>query len=413
MIDRWMLLLFWGSVAITFYTQLGYPLLMRCFARLFGRPARELPPLADSELPSVSLVISAFNEEVVLEDKLRNALEIDYPRDRLEIVVASDGSRDRTVEIAQQFVPLGIRLLAYPVNRGKSTTLTEAVGTVRGDVLLLCDANVMFRRDALRLLVERLRDPAVGAVTGDVRLDSGQADFGEGESLYYRIERRLQLDESALGSIIGVDGGMYVLRRELFPGIPSSTLNDDFLLSMRVLRAGYRVLYEPRAVATETATMHAEDEFRRRIRVAAGAAQILRRGEFPPPWQPFNFFCWVSHKLLRLIAPVFLVTALISNVWLLPHGWLYVLALITQGLLYGVAWLAWWRPGVRSRRWARIPFYFVFSHVAIARGMLRGFLFQQSGAWQRTARVVTPAGGDQPAGQTQPETPSSASPDRS
>ncbi|MFM8224099.1 MAG: glycosyltransferase family 2 protein, partial [Planctomycetaceae bacterium] len=299
MIDRWMLWLFWGSVVITVYTQLGYPLLMRCLARAFGRTARPLPPLSDSELPSVSLVISAFNEEVVLDDKLRNALEIDYPRDLLEIVVASDGSRDRTVEIAQSFVPLGIRLLAYPENRGKATTLTEAVATVRGDVLLLCDANVMFRPDALRLLVERLRDPAVGAVTGDVRLDSGQADFGEGESLYYRIERGLQLDESALGSIIGVDGGMYVLRRELFPGIPATTLNDDFLLSMRVLRAGFRVLYEPRAVATETATMHAEDEFRRRIRVAAGAAQILRRGEFPPPWQPLNFFCWVSHKLLR------------------------------------------------------------------------------------------------------------------
>ncbi|MFM8583018.1 MAG: glycosyltransferase family 2 protein, partial [Planctomycetaceae bacterium] len=250
MIDRWMLWLFWGSVVITVYTQLGYPLLMRCLARAFGRTARPLPPLSDSELPSVSLVISAFNEEVVLDDKLRNALEIDYPRDLLEIVVASDGSRDRTVEIAQSFVPLGIRLLAYPENRGKATTLTEAVATVRGDVLLLCDANVMFRPDALRLLVERLRDPAVGAVTGDVRLDSGQADFGEGESLYYRIERGLQLDESALGSIIGVDGGMYVLRRELFPGIPATTLNDDFLLSMRVLRAGFRVLYEPRAVAT-------------------------------------------------------------------------------------------------------------------------------------------------------------------
>jgi len=383
--------LFWVCSGVIVMAQLGYPLLLRLWAKLAATPDAPRAPRPDVELPSVSLVIAACNEEVVLEEKLGNSLQIDYPREKLEVILASDGSRDRTVEIARRYVDRGIRLLDFPVNRGKATTLNEAIGQTRGELLFLCDANVMFRPEALRILVERLRDPAVGAATGDVRLLSSQSEFGEGESLYYRIERQLQRDESAVGSTIGVDGGMYLIRRQLVQPLPADTILDDFVNSMRVLKQGYRVIYEPRAVALENGTELAADEFRRRTRMAAGAAQTLKRGEFPPPWQPRNFGMWFGHKFLRWISPACLVLALLTNLWLARGGLFFRATLAIQLLFHGVALLAWWSPKLRGAGWARIPYYFCLSHLALGRGLLRGLFLRQSGAWKRTTRqALTP-----------------------
>ncbi|RPI75882.1 MAG: glycosyltransferase family 2 protein, partial [Planctomycetaceae bacterium] len=358
-----------------------------------GRGTPPSQPGQTESLPLVTLIVPAFNEEVVLEAKLKNSLEIDYPRERLEILVASDGSRDQTNEIASRFADQGVRLLAFEENRGKASAMNDAVREARGELLCLCDANVMFRPDALRILVEKLRDPAVGAATGDVRLLSADSEFGEGESLYYRIERRIQEYESALGSTMGVDGGMYVIRKELYRALPRDTVLDDFKTSMNVVKANRRLIYEPSAVAIENGTPLSSDEFRRRVRVAAGAAQSVKRGDFPPPWHPFNFFAWFSHKFLRWTGPIWLVVLLATTIALWNEGWIYRVALGCQLLVYGLTLIAWVWPALRTSRVAGVAFYFTLSHLAIAWGTIKGLFLMQSGTWKRTARTPIPGSG--------------------
>lgn len=387
--------LFWIAAAVVVYSQLGYVVVLWLLTGLVGRMRKRFDSRRgdDASLPTVTLIVPAYNEEVVLEAKLQNSLEIDYPRDRLEILVASDGSRDRTNEIAARFADRGVRLLAFEENRGKASAMNDAVQQARGELLCLCDANVMFRPDALRILVDTLADPEVGAATGDVRLLSGDSEFGEGESLYYRIERRIQEFESALGSTMGVDGGMYLIRRELYRQLPRDTVLDDFKTSMNVVKAGKRLIYEPAAIAIENGTPLSSDEFRRRVRVAAGAAQSVKRGDFPLPWQAFNFFAWISHKLFRWTGPFWLVTLLVATLALWNEGWIYRVALGCQILVYGLALVAWFWPALRTSRVAGVAFYFTLSHLAIAWGTFKGLFLMQSGTWKRTAR--TPIAGSQ------------------
>ncbi|MCY2966884.1 MAG: glycosyltransferase family 2 protein [Planctomycetota bacterium] len=354
--------------------------------------------VAGDNLPTVTLIIPAYNESAVLDEKLKNSLKIDYPAGRLEILVASDGSTDQTNEIARRYADRGIRLLDFPINRGKSSTLNEAVAKSTGEILCLCDANVMFQSDALKILVSHLNDPTVGAVTGDVRLQNEISDFNAGESLYYRIERQIQIFESALGSTICVDGGMYVVRRELFLPLPADTLLDDFKTSMNVINAGQRLLYDQTAIATESGTPSAEDEFRRRVRLAAGAAQSVLRRDFPSPTRVFPFFSWVSHKFVRWVSPCWLVLLLVSNLFLWNEDWVFRIVLFGQLAFYASSIVAWLIPATRTVRPLRVGFYFVLSQVAMLRGVIQGLFLKQSGVWRRTARAPSPSRGSETPG---------------
>lgn len=376
-------ILFWVSVAVLVYAQVGYPLL----ARLAALCVRRRTPVPSGAKPRVSVIIPAYNEQRCLRAKLENTQDLEYPSDRLEIVVASDGSTDATVDIARSFEPR-IRLLEFPARRGKASVLNDAARVATGEVLCLCDANVMFHPDALAKLVARLQDPRVGAASGDVQLISDESDFGEGEKLYYRIERRLQLDESKLGSMMGVDGGMYVVRRELFQTLPHDTILDDFVTTMRVIQQGKRVVYEPTAVATENGTPTAREEFQRRVRVSAGAAQVVKRGECPPLSRPVELWQLLSHKLVRWSGPLFLVTLLISSLCLLKAGRVYQIALAAQVLAYGLALASAFSLKLRKTGPGGVAFYFAMSHVAMGFGLSKGFLNLQDVAWTRTARSV-------------------------
>lgn len=381
---NWWIASFWFAFLALIYVQIGYPLLMALLAWLPGRLKA-----VDNEMPTVTLIIPAFNEEIVAEAKIKNALQIDYPKDRLEIIFASDASSDRTIEIAGEFEAQGVRLLTFSERRGKPSVVNDAVAISKGEILLLCDANVMFRPDALRRLVERLADPEVGAVTGDVRLDSHEANFGQGESLYYKIERMIQLGESRVGSIMSVDGGMYVIRRNLFYALPPDALNEDFTNTMRVIQQGKRVVYEPAAVATENATPTARQEFRRRARVTAGAIGSLKRGERPPLRRPIECWQFVSHKLLRWVGPLFLAITLISSANLWNHGVVYKVAVLGQVVLYGVALVATFSIGFRETGFGGVTFYFVMSHVAIAWGLIKGFMQMPRVTWTKPDRSIS------------------------
>lgn len=369
------------TLALLFYSYLGYLGVIVLLARLSGRR-----PASGVARPRVSLLVPAHNEAAVMRAKLENSLALDYPADLCEVIVASDGSSDDTVALARTYAGQRVQVLDGHPRRGKAAVLNDAVAASRGEVLVFCDANVLFEPDAVSRLVARLADPRVGAVSGDVRLASHESNFEFGETLYYRLERRLQQAESGLGALIGVDGGMYALRRELFRPLPEDTILDDFVNTMAALRAGARVEYEPWAVARENGTPTARIEFARRVRVTAGMIQVIKRGQLP--WgRPLAMWQFASHKLLRLVDPLLLLTLLAGTAWLSRvDPWARGL-LAVQLVCYALAGIAAVVIPFRRTRWGGIPFYFVLGHAAILVGSWKGLWNRQRVTWQVTPRA--------------------------
>lgn len=392
-----------GSLALLFYEHIGYPLLSLLLAPKAESPRKgTAPPHESNALPSITLIVPAHNEAAVIGDKLLNVMQLEYPESQLEVIVASDGSKDGTNEIVRDFLAshpsLNVRLLAFEERRGKASVLNDAVTSAAHDILCLCDANVMFQPLALKKLVMALLQPNVGAATGCVVLASEDANFGAGEDTYYSLERRLQSAESRLGSLMGVDGGMYVIHKNLFTTIPSDTILDDFVTSMQVVRAGRRVVYVPDAIANENGTPTGSLEFRRRVRISAGAAQVLMRGDYPRLSQGLYFWQFASHKLARWFGPIWLISLFASNLALVGMvdgepliGYWLMGSLAAQLLVYLLALASTFSMRLRGTRLGAISFYFVMSHVAIAIGFVKGLLQWQAVTWQPTERVTSTA----------------------
>jgi cellulose synthase/poly-beta-1,6-N-acetylglucosamine synthase-like glycosyltransferase len=361
------ILLFWISTGFAVYVYIGYPMLLWGLQSLL-RSAPGKQPIE----PSVSLLVAAYNEAAVIADKIRNSLALDYPAGKLEVVVASDGSKDATAEIVRAFCESKtcaggegsgrVRLLNFENNRGKMAVLNDAVRELRGDIVAFSDASSMLATDSVRVLVQSFNDPRVGAASGVYRLlKKDQAHLGAQEDLYWKYETFLKVQEAKLGAFTGAHGSLYAIRRALYPFPSVNTINDDFTIPMRILERGHRVAYEPAAVAYEEA--HEMEGFSRRVRITAGNIEQLReiKGLLWPP-RPFVLFCLLSHKTGRLLVPVFMLVALAANIALrgqFPYNWL----LLGQALFYGLAALgamASLKPKV-----LRLPYYFCMINSAL------------------------------------------------
>ncbi len=371
--------LFWFSFGTLVYIYVGYPLLAYALARLFGRE-----PKQRDITPTASLLIPAYNEEAHIEDKLHNSLVLDYPKERLEIVVASDGSTDRTNAIVESFRARGVKLLAMRGNLGKSTMLGRTVPLLHGDIVVFSDTSSELEPDALRQLVRNFADPRVGCVSGLYRLKSTNDLRGEGEGLYWKYETFLKNQESRLHSILGAHGAFYGIRRALFQHLSESSINDDYLIPMRIVDQGFRAVYEPRAVCWERELASVDGEFARRRRIAAGNCQqiVELRRMFNPLRYGWVSLCFFSHKLLRTIAPLFMVMVLISSVWL-PRPWA-VLLLGLQGLFYVSAMVGFqFQRRGRLIKWLSVPLYFCLGNLAMLAGLLRFCFSRDRLSWER------------------------------
>lgn len=345
--------LFWISVAFPLYVYIAFPLVLWLLQAFVRRAPRQ-----QAVEPSVSLLIAAYNEAAVIADKVRNSLALDYPAEKLEIVVASDGSRDATAQIVRSFEATSggrVRLLDFPQNRGKMSALNDAVRELRGDIVAFTDATSMLAPDSLRILVQSFSDPHVGAASGVYRLlKKDRAQHGQQEDIYWKYETFLKVQEARLGAFTGAHGSLYAIRRTLYPFPAANTINDDFTIPMRILARGYRVAYEPAAVACEEA--HEMEGFSRRVRITAGNIEQLReiRNLLWPP-RPLVLFCLLSHKTARLLVPLFMVTALALNIALrgqFPYNYL----LVAQLAFYGLAALG--RAVDLKPHVLRLPYYF-------------------------------------------------------
>lgn len=375
-------LLFWICTVIIVYVYAGYPALLA----VAGATRRAFSPRDPTTWPEVTLIVSAYNEAGVIHEKLANTLALDYPVDRLEILVVSDCSDDGTDALVEAVDDPRVRLVRLQQRSGKSAGLNAAVAQARGEILVFTDANAMFDRDALRHLVRPFSAPGVGVVTGEQRYRPGGGDAGDREGAYWRYELMLKRLESRAGSLVGGDGAIMALRKVLYTPLEPSDLSD-FLLPLRAVAAGYTNVYEPRARCYEDATGDAAKELARKVRIVnrAWRATMKCKPLLNPLLHGWFAIALLSHKVLRWLAGVFMMGALIGNLALAPGSWFYAATLATQLAFYGAAALAWRAPEATAARWMTLPYYFCLVNYASLKGILENYLGETYTTWS-TAR---------------------------
>ncbi|MHB1296694.1 MAG: glycosyltransferase family 2 protein [Anaerolineae bacterium] len=374
--------LFWLAAAGLAYTWLGYPLLIAGLARLRPRPVRR------AEItPDVTLLVAAYNEAGYIEAKIANVLALDYPADRLELLVVTDGSTDATPALVAACAARDprVRLLHEPARRGKTAALARALPYVRGEIVAFSDANCLFEPATLRRLVRPLADPQVVATSGRKRLRAAGGAVDQGDNLYWRYEGFLKACESAVGSVMGVPGEIWAVRRAAYQAPEPDCLLDDFVASLRLVARGGRVVYDPEAIATEDASPSLAAEWQRRVRVAAGGWQaFFRLPEMLTRPGPLATWQYLSHRMARwMLAPLLLGVLALANL-ALPAEPFYLGTLALQGGFYLLA-AAGWLLAARGRRGGLLtaPFYVALLHAAALAGGLRYLRGRQTVLWDK------------------------------
>jgi biofilm PGA synthesis N-glycosyltransferase PgaC len=374
---------FAGAVGLVAYTFAGYPALVATLARVRPRLV-----LADRSIrPSVSLIVVAYNEEDVIGDRLRNCLDLDYPSERVELIVIADGSDDRTAEIAAGFD--GVKVLHEPARRGKLHAMNRAATAATGDVLIFSDANNSYGRDALRELVAPFADPTVGVVSGRKAIDDGTGrPLDQAEGLYWRYESRLKEWETRSGSVTAVAGEIIAFRREAFPDVPIGTVLDDLAQAMLAAADGWRIAYAPAALSLEVASATTGDEAIRRARIVSGRSQALAR--FLPRVarrNPGYAFRLISHKGLRPLVPWALLAAAISSLASARHRRWARAAVAAETAFYGAA-VAGHLDERRGRRTRvlYLPYWFCRMNLATLAGLGEFASGRSDPVWVRVRR---------------------------
>jgi cellulose synthase/poly-beta-1,6-N-acetylglucosamine synthase-like glycosyltransferase len=374
------------------YTYAVYPVILKLIDIFVPRP--EFKKTGD--LPPVSLIIAAHNEEKVIRGRIENCLSLDYPRDRLEVIIASDGSDDGTNDIVRSYAGGGIRLLDYSRRRGKVNALNDAVKECRHSILVFSDANTMFKRDAVKNLVRHFGDPRVGCVCGGLQfININDGKTGALEGVYWRYETTLKKLAGRRGYLLGANGGIFALRKELYQPCPSNTIVEDFVIAMRVLQQGFRVIYDPFASALEETSQRFIQEKKRRVRIGAGDYQaITLLWPMLNPFRGFSAFAFWSHKVVRWMAPFLMIAAFVTNLLLLASP-LYRSIFVLQSLFYGGAFAGQILSRTRYNvKFLGLCYYFVSMNYALLLGFFQFIRGIKTAAWERTERQDGPGASD-------------------
>jgi cellulose synthase/poly-beta-1,6-N-acetylglucosamine synthase-like glycosyltransferase len=324
-------LIFFFSLFMILYVYLGYPLTAFFISLLTHRKVRK-----DRYEPYVTILIAAYNEESVIEQTLKNKLALDYPGEKLEIIIISDGSTDRTDAIVKGYEKAGARLIRQEPRAGKTSGLNRAAPLAAGEVLIFSDANSQYDKNAIRKLIENFNDPGVGYVTGKmIYTNPDGSTVGDGCSAYMKYENFLRKIETMLGSVVGVDGGIDAVRKELYRPMNPDQL-PDFVLPLKVVEQGYRAVFEPEAILKEPSLKTAQDEYKMRVRVSLRALWALWDMRSLLTCSPSCLFSWQlwSHKILRYLSFIFLIAAFLSNLFLLNENVFYKTVFLAQCFAY-------------------------------------------------------------------------------
>ena len=391
-------ILFWLALFLVFYTPLGYGILLYTLVKLKEltvKPVkRQLPP--DKLLPDVTLFITAFNEEDVVDEKMRNCLKLDYPEDKLHIVWTTDGSNDSTNERLKAWPQATVHF--QPLRQGKTAAMTRGMTLVDTPLVVFTDANTMLNREAIREIVLAFEDPGVGCVAGEKRIAVQEKDGAAagGEGIYWKYESTLKALDARLYSAVGAAGELFAIRRELFTVMEPDTLLDDFILSLRIAMQGYKIAYCTRAYAIESGSADMGEEQKRKVRIAAGGLQSIWR--LRELLNPFRYgvlsFQYISHRVLRWsVAPVLLFALLPLNVAILLMGgspiW-YGTILALQVLFYILAMGGYYLSARQIKnKLLFIPYYFLFMNINVMKGVNYLRKMKGTGAWEKAQRTKT------------------------
>ena len=392
------IVLFWVSLMLVFYTYLGYGILLMVLLKVKKLFFRSPEPDFDQEyIPSVTLLVAAYNEEQDIAQKIQNSLSLDYPADKLRFLFVTDGSNDRTSEIVAEHSE--VELLHQPERKGKIAAVARAMAFVKSEITIFTDANTMLNPQAIRNLVRHYQNPQIGAVAGEKRIMSPDNDAaaGAGEGFYWKYESTLKKWDSELYSVVGAAGELFSIRTSLYEHVPADTVIEDFYMTLRIAQKGYRVLYEPEAFALETPSANSREELKRKIRIAAGGIQAIVR--LKALLNPFKYgllsFQYISHRVLRwTLTPMALLVVLICNIILALQGlFFYQVLLLGQLLFYSLALLGYWLESKKIKLKAFfVPYYFFMMNYAVYVGFFRYIRGSQSVLWERAKRQTASEG---------------------
>jgi biofilm PGA synthesis N-glycosyltransferase PgaC len=388
---RTLLVIFWLGMLTVGYTYVGYGMIIYILSKL-KRRSSPVTIQTDSELPVVTLLVAAYNEEAYILDKIHNTLALDYPKNKLKLFFVTDGSNDRTPEIIRNFPE--IEVFHSPERRGKIHAVNRVMKHVSTPIVVFCDANTALNPEALKLIVRHYQDPTVGGVAGEKRILSKDKDnaSGSGEGLYWKYESFLKKKDAEVYSIVGAAGELFSIRTELFEEPAENMLIEDFYLSLRIAANGYRFAYEPDAFASETASASVGEEWKRKVRISAGGFQAMYKLSYL--LNPFRYgiltFQYVSHRVLRwTLAPLFLPLILISSLYLAIQGiGFYQMMFVAQVAFYLLAALGY---ALRDRKIGIkgffVPYYFVVMNLSVYAGLVRLLRGRQSVVWEKAKRA--------------------------
>ena len=373
-------IVFWLSVVALFYTYAGYPLLLALVSALKPRKVRR----GEFE-PTVTIIITAYNEERDLAAKIENTLALDYPRKLMEVIVASDCSSDRTDEIAREFAARGVKLHRQSARLGKTAAQNAAVEQANGEIILFSDATSLYQPDAVRAIMPSFADATVGCVAGRLEyVDGSDSRIGRGARSYWSYETFLKRHESRVGSLIGASGCLYAVRRSAYVPLYHEACSD-FIIATKMVEQGLRAVYEPNALCTEETNRQSEKELKMRVRIIAQTFTDLwrHRALLNPVRSGFYGVQLLSHKVMRYLVPFFLMGLFVSSAVLAPGSLFFRLMFAAQIACYACPALAWMldRVGIRSRLLA-FPQYFMLANLASLIGCYKFLRGQRYASWE-------------------------------
>jgi biofilm PGA synthesis N-glycosyltransferase PgaC len=353
----------------------------------------EKQSLSVNSLPSITLLVSAYNEERHITEKINNSLGLDYPKDKIQFLFVTDGSMDNTPEIVSRYKQ--IQLMHQPQRQGKIMAVQRAMSEVTGEIVVFTDTNSLLNKEALKNIVRHFVNEKVGVVSGEKRILYRKADeaAGAGEGFYWKYESKLKKWDDELYSVMGAAGELFAIRTDLYEPVPKDSLIEDFYMSFKIVEKGYKIAYEPNAYAMEEPSASVKEELKRKVRIAAGGIQsIVRLKEL---LNPFKYgvitFQYISHRVLRwTLAPLALPVIFFFNIMLWDHGLLYQAILVNQIFFYISALLGFFLEKKKIRlKLLFIPYYFCMMNYAVYAGFMRYIRGSQSVLWEKAARRTT------------------------
>ena len=390
--------LFWFSLWLVFYSYVLYPCLLLFLSACtqivsdikFVLRGSERRPVGNGceepeALPTVAVIISAFNEEDVIEARIDNLANLDYPRERVTFFIGSDGSSDGTADILLASTVENLEPLVFEQNRGKASVLNDLAGRAEADILVFSDANTEFEQDALLKLVRHFgSESGVDAVCGELSLYDPETRDNQ-DNIYWQYERVLKFNESRIGGLLGANGAIYAIRREAFGVLPADTIVDDFTVVFRISLEGGTAIYDPEARAREEIAPSSTEEYKRRIRIGAGNYQVFHRFKNALiPARPVLWLTYVSHKVLRWYTPLALLVAFVCSALLALGSWIYAALFLLQLLVYAYSVNS--RGKTVRNPLLRLIVFWVNMNISLAQGAMRYYRGGVSGAWQSTER---------------------------